>query len=522
MTQLAAGSISRRQFMEGSLALGASIASSMAMANQALAAPKSGGVFRLGLADTAASETFDPATFTSNFMYAGMFGGALNTLTELSANGDVIPELAESFESSSDAKTWIFRLRKGVEFHNGKSLDAADVITSFNHHRGDDSKSGARSLVAGIRDIRADDKNTVIFELESGNVDFPYIANDFHLSIMPAKDGKLDWANGVGTGGYVLQSYEPGIEMRLARNPNYWKPGRAHFDEVVLLAMGDVTTRQNALATGQIDAMNRVDRRTIDLFARNPRIVISEVTGTQHYTLPMNTTVTPFDNNDVRLALKFAIDRQFLLDHILMGHGRIGNDHPIAPTNRYFATDIEQRQYDPDKAKFHLKKAGVGSLEVKLHTSEAAFTGAVDAAVLYKEQATKAGILIDIVREPVDGYWDEVMLKQPWSMGYWSGRPTEDWMFSIAYAAGAPWNETHWDNPRFMELLIAARAELNQDKRRDMYREMQLLVRDEGGAIIPLYANLIDAHSDKIAHETVVGTNFELDGWKALERWWFA
>ena len=162
------------------------------------------------------------------------------------------------------------------------------------------------------------------------------------------------------------------------------------------------------------------------------------------------------------------------------------------------------------------------SLKVKLSAANTAFEGAIDTAVLYKEHAAKAGIDIEVVREPNDGYWSSVWMKKPWSMSYWGGRPTEDWMFSIGYAAGGPWNESFWGNDRFMELLLAARAELNDDKRRAMYYEMQQLVRDDGGSVIPMYANYIDARSDKVAHAPEVASNWELDGWKLLERWWFA
>ena len=126
-----------------------------------------------------------------------------------------------------------------------------------------------------------------------------------------------------------------------------------------------------------------------------------------------------------------------------------------------------------------------------------------------------------MVREPADGYWTNVWMQKPWVMSYWGGRPTEDWMFTIGYAAGGSWNETFWSNDRFMELLVAARAELDADKRRDMYYEMQQLVRDDGGAVVPMYANFIDATNDKIGHPEKLAANWELDGWKLIERWWF-
>ena len=521
---LSEGRIGRREFITRVSALGLAAAVPAGLwAEEARAAePKKGGTIRLGLTDPATTDTLDPATFISNHTQIGMFGGVLNNLTEVAPDGEIVPELAESFEASDDAKTWTFKLRKGIEFHNGKSFEAEDVLASINHHRSEGSKSAAKPLLSELVDIRSDGKHTVIFELSGGNADFPFIVNDYHMPIMPAKDGKLDWAEGVGTGGYVLEAFEPGVRMTMKRNPNYWKEGRAHFDEVVLLAIADVTARQNALVTGEVDAINRVDRKTAGLLDRSDGVVVEEVTGTQHYTIPMNTTVAPFDNPDVRMALKLAIDREALVQTILRGRGLVANDHPIAPPNRYYAGDIEQRVYDPDKAKHHLKKAGLEGLTVQLSAADAAFTGAVDTAVLYKEHASKAGINIEVERAPNDGYWSNIWMKTPWSMSYWGGRPTEDWMFSIGYAAGGSWNESFWSNDRFMELLVQARAELDQDKRRAMYREMQVLVRDDGGSVIPMYANYIDGRSEKLAHPERIASNWELDGWKVLERWWFA
>jgi peptide/nickel transport system substrate-binding protein len=245
------------------------------------------------------------------------------------------------------------------------------------------------------------------------------------------------------------------------------------------------------------------------------------VTGTQHYTIPMDVRAAPFNNLDVRLALKYAIDREAMVNTILFGRGRVANDHPIAPVNRYFAAGLEQRMYDPDKARFHLGKAGLSELKVDLSAANTAFDGAVDAAVLYAAQASKAGITINVVREPDDGYWDNVWMKRPFCMSYWGGRATEDWMFTTAYAAGGAWNETYWGNDRFMQLLLAARAELDDAKRREMYYEMQSIVRDDGGSIIPMYANYVFARSDKVAHSGQLSSNWSMDGLKALERWWF-
>ena len=515
------GKISRRDFLARASALGLMVAVSPALFSAPVhaATPKKGGRLRLGVAGGSTTDSLDPALFEDAFMQN--VGWQLrNCLVEIDADGKPIPELAESWDSTPDAAKWTFKLRRGVAFHNGKALDAEDVVFSINHHRGKDSKSAAKGIVDPIKEIKADGKYSVVFTLKGGNADFPFIMSDYHLTIFPA--GTTDIAkNGIGTGGYILESFEPGVRAFTKRNPNYWKEGRAHFDEVETIGIADTSARTNALKTGQIDFMNRCDLKTVHLLKRSPGIQIIRVTGTRHYTLPMRTDTKPYDNNDVRLALKYAIDREQMVKLILRGYGSVGNDHPIAPSQRYHASELPQRTYDPDKAKFHMKKAGLEGHTFKLHASDAAFGGAVDAAVLYKEHAAKAGIKIDVVQEPKDGYWSNVWLKKPWCTCYWSGRATEDWMFSTAYAADAKWNDTYWKHEKFNKLLIAARAELDDKKRREMYVACQKIVRDEGGVVVPAFRDYVEAASSKLKFEKVSGS-WEQDGQRCCERWWFA
>lgn len=514
-------SLDRRQFLAMALGSGVSLAMAQLLwSKKAGAEPKKGGRLRAGLAHGSTTDVLDPATYENGFTQT-MGNSVYNRLTEVSPTGELIGELAEAWEPSGDAKTWRFKLRQGVSFHNGKSLTADDVIASINHHRGESSKSGAKGIVADIVDLKADGPSTVAFTLKDGNADFPFILSDFHLGIFPSAAGKIDWASGAGTGAYSIAGFEPGVRATLSKNKNYWKEGRGHFDEVELMSIVDVAARTNALIGGDIDVMDRCDLKTVNLLERSGGVRVEQASGTQHYTFAMHANTDPFNNNDVRLALKYAIDRQELVDKILMGYGYLGNDHPIGKSNRFFAKTLEQRQYDPDKAQFHLKRAGLSSLKVSLSAAEAAFAGAINAGTLFAEKAAKAGITIEIVREPDDGYWTNVWLKKPFAAVYWGGRPTEDWMFSTAYAAGVPWNDTLWVNERFNSLLQQARTELADDKRREMYGEMQQLVRDDGGAIIPMFANFVYAMSDKVAHASDVSADWDLDGLKFTERWWF-
>ncbi len=524
-SKLTHGQIDRRQFVMGALAAGVALPTALSMAGEAIAAtPKKGGHIKFGRGHGSTTDSLDPATSENGFQVQVNFSYA-NNLTEVANDGSLIPELAETIEPSDDAKSWAFNLRKGVEFHNGKTMKAEDVIASMNHHRGEETKSAAKGLLEQVVDIKADGDNRVIFELKDGNADFSYILSDYHLLILPSKDGKVDPTAGIGTGGYKLEKFEPGVRAEFTRAPNYWKENSAHFDSVEMLALLDGTARQNAILNGEVDSIDRVDPKTVNLLSRAPNLDILETTGTLHYTFPMRLDVGPFDNYDLRMALKLAIKRQELVDKILQGHGALGNDHPISTANRFHNADLAQREFDADKAAFHYKKSG-HSGALQLSASDAAFSGAVDAAQLIAASAKEAGIEIEVVREPKDGYWSNVWNKKGWCACYWGGRPTEDWMFSSAYVDSTEWNDTAWkttdDAKKFNKIVVEARAELDETKRKELYGEAQRLINDDGGAIVSAFANYIHANSKKVAHSENVAANWDMDGGKAQERWWFA
>ncbi|MEQ9487991.1 MAG: ABC transporter substrate-binding protein [Alphaproteobacteria bacterium] len=512
--------LSRRAFIEKAAAAGVSLTVAQSIWNKAqAAAPKSGGTARFGLHDSNTSDTLDPALSNSEFTVE--LGYAMRScLTEVLPDGSVIGELASGWEASPDAKVWTFELQKGAEFHNGKAVTAQDVVDSINYHRGEESKSGGKALVSSVESVKADG-NAVVITSNVGNADLPYALSAFQFQVCPSDgNGNLD-LSGVGTGPYVLQEFEPGVRAELTKNPNYFKEGRAHFDAVQFIALNDANARNNALVTGEVDVISDVDLSTVNFLKKIDSVVIDEVASGAHATMPMHANTAPFDNNDVRMAMKFAIDREKALKLALKGHGTIGNDQPIGPSMPYYA-ELEQRQYDPDKAKYHLKKAGLLSLPVSLSAADAAFGGAVDLAVIYKESAAAAGIDVNLVREPNDGYWSNVWMKKPFSVSTWSARPTPDVMFTIAYKGGGDWNESFWSNEKFDAILAEAKGELDQKKRAEMYAEMQMIVRDEGSAIIPFFRNRVSARSNKVAHSGSLSGSSPLDGSRAAERWWFA
>lgn len=513
------GKVSRRQFVQLAMAAGFTAATGELMFSKAARAePKKGGTLKIGIGHGSTTDSLDPATYPDQFTGTMGWGSMGNSLVELNAKGEPTPDLAESFEPADDAKTWIFKIRKGATFHDGKDVTPDDVIASYRHHMGEDSKSAAKSILSAVTDIKGDGDN-VIFTLNGGNADFPFLASDYHTPIMPAKDGKADWQSGIRTGPFKLVKFEPGVSAKLVRNENYYKD--VWFDEFEMSCIPDVAARTAALTAGEVHYIDRCDLKTLNLLQAAPGIKITEVTGYGHYVLPMNVTVAPFNDVNVRLALKHAIDRKAIVDKVFFGHGTPGNDNPIAPTIQ-FAIDPEPRHdYDPEKAKAFLKKAGLDSLKVDLSTADAAFAGAIDACVLFKESAAACGIDINVVREPDDGYWDNVWMKKPWLASYWNGRPTVDWMFQTAYADDAAWNDAFWKHPHFNELLRAARSETDNKKRAEMYAEMQTIQQQDGGNIVIMFNNYVSAHSDALAHGDIAA-NWDIDGMKIASRWWFA
>ena len=526
-TSFLSGKIGRRSFMTGALALGVSLTGASTVVEQALAAtPKQGGRLRVGITGGATSDVLDPGQILDAYMINVSMGQVRPNMTKINPDGSVAADLVESWEPSNGAKTWKFNVRQGVEFHNGKTMDSQDIVDSIRHHLGPDSKSGGSGVVSGIESIETDGKNGVVIQLKEGNGDLPILLSDYHLNICPSNgDGTIDWESGVGAGPYSIVEHEPGVRTLTKKFANYWNTGNdSFFDEIETLGIADPTARMSALSTGAVDAINNVPAKTAGRLAKMANVKTLIATGNKQATMPMLCDMEPYTDQNVRNAMKHIVNRQELLDKIFFGYGQLGNDNPVGPANYFRATEEElpQREYDPEKAKFYLKEAGLNSLSVKFHAADTGFAGSVDAGALMRESAKAAGIDVEVVREPNDGYWSNVWMQKPFSACYWSGRPTEDWIFSQIYYSKADWNDTHWKNADFDRLLVTARAETDEAKRREMYVEMQRIVHTDGGLILPVFLSEIMGYRSNIHVPDVVANNWELDGHLCSRRWWRA
>ncbi len=298
---------------------------------------------------------------------------------------------------------------------------------------------------------------------------------------------------------------------------NYWRDDRGFADTIEIVVINDATARSSALQSGQVDMVNRIEPRVVDLIKRVPGVTVQNAAGKGHYVFIAHCNAVPFDNNDLRLALKYAIDREEMLEKVLHGYGSVGNDMPVNKSYPLF-TSTEQRAFDPDKAAFHYKRSG-HSGPVLLRTSDVAFPGAIDAAQLFQQSAAKAGIAIEVKREPGDGYWSEVWNKKPFAASYWAGRPTQDQIYSMAYVSTADWNDTRFFRDDFDKMLYDARSELDPEKRRVLYADMGGIVRDEGGVIVPMFNDFIDATGPRVGGWSADGNN-EMMGGYALSKCW--
>ncbi len=505
--------VSRRTLLGGAAALSAALAAPRARAAEQT--PRQGGTLRLGLIGGSTSDTLNPLT-ALDWVPVVIGFSLFNGLIENSADNTPEPELAERWEAKPGAAEWVFTLRKGVTFSNGKTFDADDAIYSLNLHRGN-TKSGAAGPMKAISDIRKLDSHQIQITLSAPDADLPYVLSDYHVLMVP--NGFTDWAKPVGTGGFTVEKFEPGVTCTLKRRADYWKPDRAHVDSVVITMIADGAARLNALLTGQVDIINTVDPRTVPVIKRNPKLSLVQAPGGWHAIMPMMIDHAPYSDPNVRLALKHGIDREAVLKSLFAGYGTLGNDQPIPASDPFHNPNLPQTAYDPDKAKFYFNKAGNPTTQILLQASDAAFSGAVDMATLFQANAAKGGIKIDVKREPADGFWDNVWLKGAFTTSYWGGRPAATQMFGIAYKSDAPWNDTHWRVPQFDKLLADARAELDTAKRREYLWEMQRMLHDDGGALIPVFRDYLDAHNDRVAGLTP-HKGFLLDNGRVCEKVW--
>jgi peptide/nickel transport system substrate-binding protein len=488
------GGYSRRDALKLMVATGITLAAAeniLLSGSKAIAAtPKKGGTVRMASDLHGPSDQTDPPQFTSGIDYTR--GRAVySSLIQLDSNLTPNPELAESFEPNSDATEWTFKIRKGVDWHDGSKFSADDVVYSMNRHLTEDSTSVIKSVMASVKEWKKVGPHEVKAVMNTSNSDLPVLLGIFQNKII--KNGtKGDW---IGTGPFTMESFEPGVKSVHKRNENYWREG-ANLDALEITAITDPVARVNALIAGDIQLMANVDPKAFrQLDAADGAHLVSTPAALQLGICILKNTM-PGENDDFVKGMQYIQDRERIVKRVLKGKGSIGNDTPVSSAHGTdWCSELPQREFDPDKAKFHFKKAGQSSAE--LYVAPVA-SGIEDMCLLAQANCAKIGFDLKLRKVPNDGYWGAVWMKEPMNVVTWNMRPTANSQMAIQFGPGAAWNDTYWNNKRMGELLSLSLSETDPAKRHAHYCEMQTLIHEGSGMVIPAFTNINDGIADNI------------------------
>ncbi len=274
--RVASGKLNRRDFLGRAAALGVSAAfANTLLADAARAAgPVKGGTLKAGLQGGESSNVLDPALNLSqvNFSFGKCWG---ELLVELNPDGSLENRIAEEIGSSPDAKTWTMKIRKDIEFHDGKTVKPEDVVATLERHSDAKSKSAALGILQGIDSMKVDGDNVVV-ALKDPNADFPYLMADYHLVIQP-NGGKDNPNAGISAGPYKVTINEPGVRYGGEKFANYWQGDKlGHAAQVEIVVINDATARTSALQGGQVNMINRVEPKIVDLVTVNGVRVVAQ------------------------------------------------------------------------------------------------------------------------------------------------------------------------------------------------------------------------------------------------------
>jgi len=463
--------------------------------------PKQGGNFRLGVTGGGSKDMLDGQNIVTKPDQARLVTAFETLLTfddeyQLQTDG-----LAESVEADNPTQFTI-RIRDGIEFQNGKTFTADDVIYSL--QRIGTQKNGLTGFAAtatmDIKNLKKVDNRTVQLPLLSPDSTVPQTLASYTFGMVPVGYEKFsgDVSTQVGTGCYKLKSFTPGQESVHERNANYWRgDGSPWFDQVTITDFNDSTAQLNALKGGQIDAMTDVPPGQVESMKASGTGILNSQTG-GWIPLCMAIDMPPFDDPKVRQAFRLIIDRKAVLEQIGNGFGQVANDL-YAPFDEGYDSSLPQREQDIDQAKSLLKQAGKEGLSVDLHTTNGA-SGMVELASVFASQAKAAGVNVTVKNDP--NYYGDSYLKLAFSVDFWG---TRGYLNQVQQGSlpNSPYNETHWPpksgtGSDFEDLYKQALAETDSNKRIDIQHQMQKYEYDIGGYIIPYFNALIDGYASNV------------------------
>ena len=322
----------------------------------------------LGYEWSGEKQSMDPADMHSGDDAYHTFA-VYNRLVDIDDNFNVLPELATEWKVSDDGLTWTFKVREGVKFHSGKDFSSADVVWSFKRLLDEKTGSGARAVLEFLDPdgITAPDATTVVFKTKNPVVELPVLITNKFTNIVPdGATGDTLKLKADGTGPFMQEQFTPNAPVRILRkNPNYWNAGQPKSDCLRITVAQEAVAAVSAIKAGQVDLMLNVDPSVISTLKDDPSVQLLETAASNSMTVSAWIDTPPFDNPKVREAMKLVVDRQAMVDTVLLGFGEAGADNPV-PIGSPASYVKEAPKQDIEKAKALLAEAGLqGRAEVR-------------------------------------------------------------------------------------------------------------------------------------------------------------
>jgi len=478
--------------------------------------PKRGGRLRAAFAGGGASETLDPH-LANLFADVARAKALYDKLADYGADLSAQPRLATKWEANKTLDRWQVTLREAT-FHDGSPVTAADVLYSYRRIADPDQAFRAKASLDPI-DLdasRATGQRSIEFVLKRPTAEFPNILAAFGAYIVP--EGAKDFdGKPIGSGPFRLVSFAPGRSAVFRRHDDYWE-GAPHLDELELVVANEESARVNALLGGQIEYAHELNPTTARAHEGRGQIEIVRLRGSAMQAFCMKTDRAPFDDERVREAFFLIADRQELVDGALSGAGVVGNDL-FGKGYEYYADSLPQREQDLDKARALLKQAGAEKLRVTLDTSAVA-AGFTEAAGIFRDQAAKAGVTIDVKMGSKDSYWSDI-LDNGTLCCYRSGAMPIEAHISQRLLTDSTTNATKWRHKDFDALYQQAQSTRDKTERAVVYDRMQRRLYAEGGFLVWGFADWIIGTSGNVKGVETEAPANTLD-WARFDKVWLA
>ncbi len=413
------------------------------------------------------------------------------------------PVLATSWKPNTDASVWTFKLRKGVKFHDGKSMTADDVVYSFKLQCNPKSASNALSIFTGVlvpSGVRKVDDFTVAFHLEAPNGNFPYLcsSDNYNMIIIPNGYDPHKWASTfIGTGPFKLKSYTQQQSASFVRNPDYWG-AKALPAATELTFYQTVQAQVLALQGSTVDVVTQFSVQGGQALLNNPSYKVISLKSSAHRELSMRNDVGPFSDPRVRQAVALCFDRPAMAKALFQGYAQIGNDSPFAPIYPSTDTSVPQRAQDIAKAKQLMAAAGhPHGFATKLYTEQ--LLEIPQLAQVIKQQATKIGVDIALNVETSATYYGKAVFGQSdWldgamSLVDYAHRGVPNIFLEAPLESKGVWNAAHFKDPAYDKLVKQYVAAIDLSSQRSIAGKIEQLLLTQTPIIYPYFYNYLAA-----------------------------